>query len=81
MNQSEIMNKLQQVFDQVFAQTVKISAETSAKDVPDWDSVAHISLVLSIEKAFSIRFRMGEIEKAKNIGELADIIFKKKNAV
>lgn len=77
MNPQEILGKIQNVFDTVFVDTVKVTPELSAADVEEWDSVQHISLVLGIEKAFQIRFKMGEVEKAKNIGQLSEIISKK----
>ena len=74
MTQDEVIAKLQTVFDDVFLEPVNLTPAVSAKDVPEWDSLTHISLVLSVEKAFSVRFRVGEVENAKNIGEFADLI-------
>jgi acyl carrier protein len=45
--------------------------------VPEWDSLTHIGLLVSIEKAFGIRFRVGEVEVTHNIGEFADLILKR----
>ena len=77
MSQTEIIAKLQTIFDTVFLESVVLTPEISAKDVPEWDSLTHISLMVSVEKAFGVRFRVGEIENAKNIGEFADLIFKR----
>ncbi len=77
MNQSDVIAKLQGVFDNVFLEPVVLTPALSAKDVPEWDSLIHISLVVSVEKAFSIRFRVGEVETTKNIGEFADLILKR----
>jgi acyl carrier protein len=49
----------------------------SAKDVPEWDSLTHISLMVSVAKAFNVRFHVGEVENARNIGEFADLILKR----
>ena len=77
MSQTEIIAKLQTIFDTVFLESVVLTHEISAKDVPEWDSLTHISLMVSVEKAFGVRFRVGEIENAKNIGEFADLILKR----
>ena len=37
-------------------------------------------LLLAIEKGFGIRFNVGEVEGAGNVGELADLIAKRPNA-
>ena len=34
--------------------------------------------MVSVEKSFGVRFRVGEVENAKNIGEFADLILKRK---
>jgi len=77
MNQSEVIAKLQTIFDNIFLEPVVLTPATTAKDVPEWDSLTHISLVVAVEKAFSVRFRVGEVEKTKNVGEFADLILKR----
>jgi len=77
MNQTEILDKLQAIFDDVFLEPVVLSPTLSAKDVPEWDSLLHISLMVAVEKAFAIRFRVGEVEATYNVGEFADLILKR----
>jgi acyl carrier protein len=74
MTQTEILAKMQTVFDDVFLDDVKVTPELSANDVEEWDSLLQISLVLGVEKAFSVRFRVGEVEATKNLGEFANLI-------
>ena len=78
MNQAEVIAQLQTIFDTVFLEPVVLTPAISAKDVPEWDSLAHISLMVTVEKAFGVHFRVGEVENAKNIGEFADLILKRK---
>jgi acyl carrier protein len=77
MNQSQVISKLQEIFDDIFVEPVKLTPTLSAMDVPEWDSLTHISLLLAVEKAFNIRFRVGEVEAVKNVGEFADLIGKR----
>ena len=74
MPRTDILDRLQKVFDEIFLEKVVVTPELAAADVDEWDSLLHVSLVLAIEQEFHIRFRVGEVEKAKNVGELADII-------
>jgi acyl carrier protein len=74
MTQAEVMAKLQTVFDDVFLEPVKLTTGLTAKEVPEWDSLTHVTLVLAVEAAFAVRFRMGEVEQAKTVGEFADLI-------
>ena len=49
MTQTEVIAKLQPIFDDVFMDKVEVTPALTAKDVPEWDSLVHITLVLSIE--------------------------------
>lgn len=74
MNSPDILARIQTVFDDVFLDKVEVTRELSARDVEEWDSLLHISLILAVEKAFAVRFRVGEVEATRNVGELADLI-------
>jgi len=77
MNQTDVIAKLQAIFDNVFLEPVVLTPAISAKDVPEWDSLMHISLMVAVEKEFSVRFRVGEVETTRNVGEFADLILKR----
>ena len=70
----EILNRLQDVFDATFLDPVEVSAELSADQVEEWDSLTHISLVVAVEKEFDIRFETGAVEGTNNVGEFAQLI-------
>ena len=74
MNQADVIAKLQPLFDNVFLAPPKLMPALTAKDVPEWDSLLHISLLVAVESAFNVRFRVGEVEATKNVGEFADLI-------
>jgi len=77
MQQQEVLSKLQEVFDATFLDQVTVTPELTAADVPEWDSLQHVSLILAVEEAFGIRFRVGEVEATKNVGDLANLILKR----
>ena len=79
MNQAEVITRLQEVFDNVFLEPVELTPELSADDVEEWDSLIHIALIVAIEKSFNIRFRVGEVEGTKNVGEFANLIITRLN--
>ena len=78
MNQAEVIAQLQTIFDTVFLEPVALTPAISAADVPEWDSLTHISLMVAVEKSFGVRFRVGEVENTKNVGDFADLILKRK---
>jgi acyl carrier protein len=77
MNQADVLAKLQTIFDEIFLESPRLTPELSARDVPEWDSLVHISLLVAVENAFQVRFRMGEVEATRNIGEFADLILRR----
>lgn len=79
MTQTEVISRLQAIFDDIFLEPVKLSPATSARDVDEWDSLTHISLIVAVEKDFGIKFRVGEVEATDNVGEFADLISRRLN--
>lgn len=75
MESTEIYNRLTVVFHEVFDDDeIVVSPDLTASGVEDWDSLKHIRMILSVEKAFQIRFSASEISNLKNVGELAGLI-------
>jgi len=75
MDEPQIYARLTEIFEDVFDEdSMNITPELSAKDVDGWDSLTHIRLILSIEKAFKIKFSTSEIGKLKNVGDLVTLI-------
>lgn len=56
---------------------VKLTDESCADDIEEWDSLSHIQIVVAIEKAFGIKFTSLEIMKWSNVGEMVDSILNK----
>lgn len=78
MERQEIFQKLDEVFQDVFDDpNIRVTDETTAADIEDWDSLEHINLIVAVEKAFGVKFGMGEVTHMENVGEMADLIAKK----
>ena len=43
----------------------------SVGSIPDWDSLGHISLLLSIEEHYGIRFSLDEMEHLSSIRDIS----------
>jgi acyl carrier protein len=54
--------------------SIDVTPQLSAKDVDGWDSLTHIRLLMTIEKAFKIKFSTSEIGKLQTVGDLAALI-------
>jgi len=75
MESTEIYQKLTGIFRKVSDDdSIVVRPDLTADDVDEWDSLSHIRLVLTVEKAFNIKFSASEIGRLKNVGEFADLI-------
>jgi acyl carrier protein len=54
--------------------------ETTAKEVPEWDSLSHVQLVVAVEKHFKLKFTANEIRAFKNVGDLCAAVERKRQA-
>jgi len=51
-----------------------IKDETIAPEVPGWDSLTHINIILAVEKHFNVKFKSYELIRLKNVGELHKLL-------
>ena len=65
------------VFDD---EELTISDQTNSDEIDEWDSLEHISLIISMEKEFSMKFDIKEVNKLENVGEMIDLIVRKMEA-
>jgi len=70
-----ILSRLTAVFRDVFDDdTLVLSTDTTADDIADWDSLMHVTLMVNVEKAFSVKFSSAQVALLTDVGELIDLI-------
>jgi acyl carrier protein len=75
---NDIIQDLQIIFSDVLdLPDLCLTAESNAHNVEGWDSLAHVNLVVAIEKRYKIKFALAELRNLNNVGEMADLIVKK----
>jgi acyl carrier protein len=75
MDEPQIYSRLTEVFQDVFDEDfIQVTPELTAKDVDGWDSVNHIRLMLTVEKAFKVKLSTSEIGNLANVGDLVKLI-------
>jgi acyl carrier protein len=57
----------------------ELTDSTVAAEVPGWDSLSHVNVVLAVEKQFGVRFRNVEVLRLTNVGELQRLVNSKLN--
>lgn len=47
---------------------------TIAPDVPGWDSLNHINIILAVEEHFKVKFKSMELLRLKKVGDLQSLL-------
>lgn len=53
---------------------LELSSTTCFDDLPDWDSMDLVSVVVEIECRFDVQFELTEIERVATVGDLLHMI-------
>jgi acyl carrier protein len=80
-----IREQVQDVFREVFEDSVLVLEDRmTAEDIEGWDSLAHINLIIAIEKRLGVKFATAEISRLKEDGQtvrsLLEVVAQKQNA-
>ena len=77
MTREEIFAQLTEIFQDVFDDDeIVLTEETTADDIEDWDSLEQINLLVAIEKKYSIKFKLDDVAKLANVGDMVSLIEK-----
>ena len=78
MTETQITEQLQEIFRDVFdREALTISQDTTADDVEGCDSIAHVSLVVEIQREFGVTLVLQEIQAMKTVGDMIALIARK----
>ena len=51
-----------------------LTDDTIAPDVPGWDSLNHINIIVAVEETFKVKFKSMELLRLKNVGDLQKLL-------
>lgn len=72
---AQVYARLTPIFREVFDDdAITPHPDMTAAEVPAWDSLSNIRLVVAVEEEFKIQFTTGEIAGLKNVGEFVSVI-------
>ncbi|WP_448029743.1 acyl carrier protein [Bradyrhizobium liaoningense] len=72
---SDFETRVQNIFREVFDNPdLNIYREMQAKDVVGWDSLNHITLIMTLEETFKVKFSTREVMGFQNVGEMMDCL-------
>jgi acyl carrier protein len=63
-----LFGRVQRVFQEALDdRSLKITKDTAQTDIPEWDSMFQITLILAIEKEFGVRFSAREASQLVSV--------------
>jgi len=72
------MNKLTKIFKDVYAeQDIQLRPELHIRELENWNSFNHISMMINLETTYGVIFSSGDIEKINTVGDLLSILKEK----
>ncbi len=78
MTDDEIYEALHAIFHDVFDnESIVLNSQTSAHDIPEWDSFNHINILVASEVRFGIHFNTAEVETLQCVGDFVRLIREK----
>ena len=73
--EADILAALTPIFREVLdREDLELRPELSARDIPEWDSFAHVNITVAAELRFGVKFMTAELERLCNIGDFARLI-------
>ena len=70
-SEADILEELTPIFRRIFDdESLQITSGMTAKDVDGWDSLTHMSLIVAVEDRYKMRFKLADVVKFKNIGDM-----------
>ena len=71
--------RLKKVIREVFEITEEtIDENWTSDDIPDWDSVGHLNLIMEVEKEFNIKVEIEEMFEIEKLADITKILKKRK---
>ena len=75
---AKILTELTDLFREIFVDDeIVLTAATTAADLPGWDSMKHIEIIIAIEQKYGVRFSSRQVEGLRSVGDLVAAIDQK----
>jgi len=73
-----VLAELTELFRDIFvARDLVLTPQTSAGDVPGWDSMKQIEINIAVEERYGFRLTSREVDAMRTVGDLIDLIERK----
>ena len=78
LSRDDFRQRAEKVFREVLEDSnLILHDDLAAADHPAWDSLNHLTLVISLETEFSVTFSTSDVMRWKNVGDILDSLMTK----
>lgn len=78
MEREEIRQLLNGIFEVVLNRPgIQLEDRMTADDIDNWDSLTNMTIISEIERQWKIHFKLRDIIRMKNVGDMIDTILAK----
>lgn len=75
LDTADILSRVETIVrDDLDDDDIKLTMSTRASEVDGWDSLAHIRIMVGVERAFDVQFSTSAITNLANVGELVRMV-------
>lgn len=75
MTEAEIYEGLTGIFRDAFGDdSITLAPETHAGDIPGWDSLKMVLILVGVRDRFGVKLRSREVDSLKSVGDMAGLI-------
>jgi acyl carrier protein len=70
-----VKQRLSGIFREIFQQPgLELHDSLTTKDVPGWDSIQHLNLVMAVEREFGMSLTTRDVRSMQNVGDLMTLV-------
>lgn len=78
LTEESVFATLQVIVEEVLEEEdIQLTRDSTANDIPNWDSLAHVEILELVQRRFKIKFSLADLQKPKTVGDLIDLILAK----
>ena len=78
LTEGSILAGMRPIFEDILdAPDIELTRNSSGLNLPNWDSLAHLEIMETVQRRFKVKFSLVELQKLKTVGDLVDLILEK----
>lgn len=79
MNRDDILKEITEIVQDILGQEeIQLTEMSTAKDIEGWDSLAHISILETVQSVYNVVFDLEEIIDMATVGDIITAVVNKR---